>query len=64
MSDVMHLHPLGAFELQEQAHAKRIADQLLDAGDVDCDACVLARQYLHACERIDLLETELATRLR
>jgi hypothetical protein len=43
----------------EAEQAKRIAEQWLDfkmnPGDPDCDACVLARQYLRAVERINSL---------
>ncbi len=52
--------------LREQDIAKQVANRWLDGdmnplvqmvpGDPDCDACVLARQYLRAVERIEQLQ--------
>lgn len=56
--------------MDEFEQAKRIANDWLDFkwneftqmvhGDPDCDACVLARQYIRARDRIDALELDLA----
>lgn len=55
--------------MNETGQAKLIANQWLDfimnpltqmvPGDPDCDACVLARQFLRALDRIDRLNQEL-----
>lgn len=56
--------------MMEQDQAKIIADKILDFtvthpmalyvhGDPDCDACVLARQYIRALEREEALRSDL-----
>jgi len=51
--------------MNEREQAKKIANDWLDFkmspwtqmihGDPDCDACILARQYIRALDRLELL---------